>query len=115
MRIKLYSPVEKYFTPKGSIYSDGRCYVHRDNNYIITVFSRFTDVLSKSQREWLWRITDKIARREFGENFEITEHKDEHYHLIAERKNEEKSIKKNRKKRKNKSKSKPKVENDIQG
>jgi len=109
MRLKITSPIEEYYTPKGALYVDGRCYVHKDKDRIICVFAHFTEIISKSQREWLFRITDKLARRELGEDYKIVEHTKDHYHLIAEK------HEKTRKTGKNKSRSKPKTEGDIQG
>jgi len=111
MRLKINSPVEKYFTPKGAIYIDGRCYIHKDDNRLICVFTHFTDILSKSQREWLHRVTDKLAMKEFGrQNYKITEHTEEHYHLIADEKD---TVKKDRKKRASKPKGKPSTKETI--
>ena len=107
MRLKTKSPVEKYFTPNGAIFVDGRCYIHRDKDRLICVFINHTDVISKNQRGWLRLITDKLARRELGEDYKIEEHMEGHYHLIAEK------YEKNRKTGKNKPKSKPRTKASI--
>jgi hypothetical protein len=113
MRIVKSDALAKYMDIKKALYFDTRCIISPMDGGLICVLREPNGIASKRQREWMYFIFDRIAKRELGE-FEITESESGHFCLSAIR-NEKNSTKKNRKEGEDKSTSEQESEGDISG
>lgn len=100
MRIVKNEPLAKYMDIRKSIYFDTKCVISPVEGGLICILREPNGTASKRQREWMYFILDRLAKRELGE-FKVTESKTGHFCLLAT-KNEKNSIKENRKEGKNK-------------
>ena len=105
MRIVKTDNLSKYMNVKTAIYFDTRCVISPTDKGLVCVFREPHGIASKRQREWMYFIFNRIAKKELGE-FKISESKSGHFYLLA-------TNEKTRKTGKNKSKSESEPERDI--
>lgn len=100
MRIVKNDSLSKYTDIKKALYFDTRCVISKTEEGLICIFREPNGIASKRQREWMYSIFDRVAKRELAD-FELSESKEGHFYLLAT-KNEKISTKQNRKKREDK-------------
>ena len=89
--------IKGFLDIKKAIYYDFRCVISRIEGGLICV-SREDSPPSKRQANWMKVILYRTASKEFGRNkFAIEKGTDEHFYLIANEKNTDKTNRKNRK------------------
>jgi len=96
MRLTKTSPLAEYVNVKTAIYYDSRCVISKYPKGLICVFRDTSGVASKRQRDWMYFVFNRLAKKEMGK-YRISESKSGHFHLIAYEVKESEKAKSNKK------------------